>query len=139
MPPVTTALIVANVAIFLLQSLLPGLAVPFALWPLGASQIDPRVGFAPWQLVTYAFLHGGLMHLAFNMFALYMFGGAIERVFGGRRYLDLLRRVRRGGGGHAACRGGARGRAFIRPSARPVACSACCSRTRSTSRTTASC
>jgi len=86
MPPVTTALIVANVAIFLLQSLVP-LVVPFALWPLGASQIDPRVGFAPWQLVTYAFLHGGLMHLAFNMFALYMFGGAIERVFGGRRYL----------------------------------------------------
>ena len=47
MPPVTTALIVANVAIYLLQSLLPGLVVPFALWPLGASQMDPRVGFAP--------------------------------------------------------------------------------------------
>jgi membrane associated rhomboid family serine protease len=87
MPPVTTALIVANVAIFLLQSLLPGLVVPFALWPLGASQMDPRVGFAPWQLVTYAFLHGGLWHIAFNMFALYMFGGPIERVFGSRRYL----------------------------------------------------
>ena len=87
MPPVTTALIVANVAIYLLQSLLPGLVVPFALWPLGASQMDPRVGFAPWQLVTYAFLHGGLMHLAFNMFALWMFGGMVERVFGTRRYL----------------------------------------------------
>ncbi len=87
MPPVTTALIVANVAIFLLQSLLPGLVVPFALWPLGASQMDPRVGFAPWQLVTYAFLHGGIWHIAFNMFALYMFGGPIERVFGSRRYL----------------------------------------------------
>ena len=87
MPPVTTALIVANVAIYLLQSLLPGLVVPFALWPLGASQMDPRVGFAPWQLVTYAFLHGGLWHVAFNMFALYMFGGPIERVFGTRRFL----------------------------------------------------
>jgi len=87
MPPVTTALIVANVAVYLLQTLLPGLAVPFALWPLGAAQMDPRVGFAPWQLVTYAFLHGGLFHLAFNMFALYMFGSAIEQVFGGRRYL----------------------------------------------------
>jgi rhomboid family protein len=87
MPPVTTALIVANVAIYLLQSLLPGLVVPFALWPLGASQMDPRVGFAPWQLVTYAFLHGGLWHVAFNMFALYMFGGPIERVFGTRQFL----------------------------------------------------
>ena len=47
----------------------------------------------PWQLVTYAFLHGSLLHLAFNMFALYMFGGAIERVFGTRRYLHLLFRV----------------------------------------------
>jgi len=87
MLPVTSALIAANVAIFLLQTVLPGLVIPFALWPWGASQADPQVGFAPWQLVTYAFLHGSLLHLAFNMFALYMFGGAIERVFGGRRYL----------------------------------------------------
>jgi membrane associated rhomboid family serine protease len=87
MPPVTTALIVANVAIFLLQNLLPDLIVPFALWPLASSAVDPRVSFAPWQLLSYGFLHGSLLHLAFNMFALYMFGSAIERVFGGRRYL----------------------------------------------------
>ena len=87
MLPVTSALIGANVAIFLLQGLLPELVIPFALWPWGASQVDPQVGFAPWQLVSYAFLHGSLLHLAFNMFALYMFGGAVERVFGGRRYL----------------------------------------------------
>ena len=87
MPPVTTALIAANIAIFLLQSAAPGLIVPFALWPLGASSVDPSVAFAPWQLVTYAFLHGGLTHLLFNMFALYMFGSAIEQVFGSRRYL----------------------------------------------------
>src|SRR5437879_12264158 len=87
MLPVPSALIAASVAIFLLQGLLPELVIPFALWPWGASQVDPQVGFAPWQLVSYAFLHGSLLHLAFNMFALYMFGGAIERVFGGRRYL----------------------------------------------------
>ncbi len=87
MPPVTAALLVANVAIFLFQLVLPGLVVPFALWPLATSQVEPGLYFAPWQLVTYAFLHGGLMHLAFNMFALYMFGSAIERVFGARRYL----------------------------------------------------
>jgi membrane associated rhomboid family serine protease len=88
MTSVTTALIAANVAIYFLQSLVPGLALPFALWPLAAgAATGGDVSFAPWQLVTYAFLHGGLLHLAFNMFALYMFGGAIERVFGARRYL----------------------------------------------------
>ena len=86
MPPGTTFLILANVAVFFFQQLAPGLIGPFALWPLGAAQVG-GVGFAPWQLVSYAFLHGGLMHLAFNMFALYMFGGAIEQVFGTRRYL----------------------------------------------------
>jgi len=87
MPPVTTALIVANVAVYLLQGLVPQLVVPFALWPLATSSMNIGASFAPWQLVTYAFLHGGLLHLAFNMFALYMFGSAIEQVFGTRRYL----------------------------------------------------
>jgi membrane associated rhomboid family serine protease len=80
MPPITLILIAANAVIFLLQLGAPGLTETFALWPLGA-------GFRPWQLVTYAFLHGGLVHIAFNMFALYMFGGPVERVFGPRRYL----------------------------------------------------
>ncbi len=84
--PVTTSLIVANVAVFLLESVAPGLVYSLALWPLNAPA-GANVEFGPWQLVTYAFLHGGLLHLGFNMFALYMFGGAVERVFGGRRYL----------------------------------------------------
>jgi membrane associated rhomboid family serine protease len=86
MPPVTAALIVANVAMFLLQSVAENVLAPLALWPLGASRYS-GIGFGPWQLVTYAFLHGSVTHLLFNMFALYMFGGAIERVFGARRYL----------------------------------------------------
>ena len=86
MPSVTTALLVANVAVFLLQSAAPGILVPFALWPLATGSLGIGASFLPWQLVTYAFLHGSLLHLAFNMFALYMFGGAIERVFGARRY-----------------------------------------------------
>src|SRR5215203_3852662 len=85
MPPVTTALIAANVAMFFLQQVAPG-AIYLALWPLGAGHAG-GLSFAPWQLVTYSFLHGGMLHLAFNMFALYMFGGAIEQVFGTRRYL----------------------------------------------------
>ena len=87
MPPITTALIVANVAMFLLQNIAPGIVVPLALWPLAASASGVGASFGPWQLLTYAFLHGGMVHLAFNMFALYMFGSAIEQVFGPRRYL----------------------------------------------------
>jgi membrane associated rhomboid family serine protease len=87
MPPVTTALIVANVAVYLLQGLAPQIVVPFALWPLATAGAGVGASFAPWQLFTYAFLHASLLHLAFNMFALYMFGGAIEQVFGPRRYL----------------------------------------------------
>jgi membrane associated rhomboid family serine protease len=86
MPPVTTALIVANVAMFLLDSSTGNLLAPFMLWPLGAAAYT-GMDFAPWQLVTYAFLHGSMLHLFFNMFALYMFGTAIEQVFGSRRYL----------------------------------------------------
>jgi membrane associated rhomboid family serine protease len=89
MPTVTAALIVANIAVFLLQAVAPQILGPFALWPLATSSMSVGASFAPWQLVTYAFLHGSLLHLAFNMFALYMFGGALERVFGTRRYLLL--------------------------------------------------
>ena len=88
MPPVTLALIVANVVGYLLQTTAPALLGPFALWPLdSAAATAGEVGFAPWQLVTYAFLHGSLLHIGFNMLALYMFGSAVERVFGERRYL----------------------------------------------------
>jgi membrane associated rhomboid family serine protease len=53
----------------------------FALWPLGS-------GFAPWQLLSYALLHGGLPHLAFNMYGLWMFGAELERSWGPRRLLQ---------------------------------------------------
>lgn len=81
LPPVTRALIVVNVVV-LLGELLSGGAVtsPLALWPLGP-------GFMPWQVVTYAFVHAGVAHLAFNMFGVYMFGSDLERVWGPRRYL----------------------------------------------------
>jgi membrane associated rhomboid family serine protease len=86
MAPVTRALLLANIAVFMLQSAAePLLSTYFALWPLNVPA-DAGVGFLPWQLVTYSFLHGGLTHLVFNMFALYMFGSDIERVWGQRRF-----------------------------------------------------
>ena len=78
--PVTQALLVANVLFYLLMM---GSGLPllewFALWPLGPL-------FEPWQLVSYSFLHGGVAHIVFNMFALYTFGAGIERLFGSRFY-----------------------------------------------------
>ena len=88
MPPVTAALIALNIGAFLLSSLMPQAALHFALWPLGGDWLlVSRAGFAPWQIVSYAFLHGSLLHLAFNMFGLYMFGGPLEQVLGRRRFL----------------------------------------------------
>jgi membrane associated rhomboid family serine protease len=82
LPPVTRGLILANVGVFGLQ-LLAGsvMLVLFALWPLGSAM------FRPWQIVTYAFLHGSLGHIFLNMFALFMFGRGLELYWGGRRFL----------------------------------------------------
>jgi membrane associated rhomboid family serine protease len=63
----------------------PFLMLNFALWPYGGVGSAPA--FQPWQLLSYAFLHGGFPHLFLNMFALYMFGSEIERLMGGRRFL----------------------------------------------------
>jgi membrane associated rhomboid family serine protease len=85
MPPVTQALLIANGLVFVLQYLAgPILFSSFALWP-PASELYPNApSFRPWQLLTYGFLHAGLAHLFFNMFALYMFGSDLERLFGSR-------------------------------------------------------
>lgn len=85
--PTNKALILANLVMFGLQYLLGQIPdVYLALWPPQAAQYGAP-SFMPWQLLTYGFLHGGFMHLFFNMFALFMFGSDIERLFGARRYL----------------------------------------------------
>jgi len=91
MPPATQAIIGANVLVFLLQQVLGDSAVIwFALWPLDASEaFGPDVGFAPWQLVTYGFLHAGFTHIFFSMFGVYTFGSALEQLFGTRWYALL--------------------------------------------------
>jgi membrane associated rhomboid family serine protease len=88
MPPVTSTLLIANVVIFGIQQLTGYLLIrPFALWPAASSAYPNASGFEIWQIVTYAFLHGSLAHLFFNMLALYMFGGDIERLLGSRRFV----------------------------------------------------
>lgn len=45
--------------------------------------------FKSWQIITHMFMHGDLMHLFFNMFALWMFGSAVEYYLGSKRFLFL--------------------------------------------------
>lgn len=87
LPPMTRLLLIANVTIYLLQQVFSDpLIIWFALWPFHTPSSFVS-SFMPWQVITYSFLHGGLLHLGFNMLGLYMFGGQIEQVFGSRRFL----------------------------------------------------
>jgi membrane associated rhomboid family serine protease len=45
--------------------------------------------FQPWQIISHMFMHGDLMHLIFNMVALYMFGTAVEQVYGTNKFIFL--------------------------------------------------
>jgi len=79
-------LIGANVLVFLLQGQSPArIDDLFALWPL--QPIDGKVYFQPWQIISYAFLHGNVTHIGFNMLGLWMFGAEIERYVGPKRLL----------------------------------------------------
>ena len=94
-PPVIKNLLIINGIVYLAQQT-PAIGEMLlswaALWPLAtrslaAVQGFEMLGFMPWQLLTYSFLHGSLTHLFFNMFALWMFGVSIERSMGSRRFL----------------------------------------------------
>ena len=93
MARLTRLLIAANVAIFVLEAISgPSFLARFALWPVGhfsVAQFDGPVGFKVWQLITCGFLHANLIHLAINMYALWMFGSDVERAIGPRHHLTL--------------------------------------------------
>ena len=83
------ALIGANVAIFFVQTLadrpLPGGMTEL----LGLVPFHVMRNLWVWQLVTYMFLHGGVIHILFNMLALWMFGTELERIWGTRDFLKF--------------------------------------------------
>jgi membrane associated rhomboid family serine protease len=93
MPRLTRLLIVVNAAVFVLEAVSgPRFLASFALWPVGhffVSQFESPVGFKVWQLITCGFLHANFLHLAINMYALWMFGSDVERAVGPRHYLTL--------------------------------------------------
>ena len=76
-------ILIATIGSFLLQGYIGDEAIlNFALWPF-------QENFMPWQIVTYAFLHGSLMHIAFNMYGLWLFGSEMESLLGRRAFLNL--------------------------------------------------
>jgi membrane associated rhomboid family serine protease len=83
LPPITKALMLACVAGFCLNLFVP-LDRWFALWPLLSGN------FMPWQVLSYAFLHGDTLHLFFNMLGLWMVGSELEQMWGSRRYWQFL-------------------------------------------------
>ena len=93
MARLTRLLIGVNVAVFALEAIAgPGFLAGFALWPVGhfdVAQFESPVGFKVWQLITCGFLHANFLHLAINMYALWMFGSDVERAIGPRHYLTL--------------------------------------------------
>jgi membrane associated rhomboid family serine protease len=78
-----TRLIFANAGVFLLQLIVGD---PLTYW-LGL--IPSAVLYRPWTPFTYMFLHGGLMHILFNMLGLFFFGPQLEARLGGRHFLGL--------------------------------------------------
>ena len=82
MTRVVQALLIANIVAYFVQVTRPELANAFVFIPFLALA-------RPWTVVTYMFLHGGLMHLGFNMLGLWFFGSGVETRLGSRRFLLL--------------------------------------------------
>ena len=84
----TVVLVAVNVVAFILQSVLSG----FSSFPTNrffALSVDGlRHGFV-WQLLTYQLMHGGLIHLLLNCWAIYVFGREVEDTLGRQKFLAL--------------------------------------------------
>ena len=82
MTPVVRALLFANIGAFFLQTMSPAIANAFVFVPA-------LIFVRPWAVITYMFLHGGIMHLLFNMLGLYFFGPQVEAMIGSKRFAWL--------------------------------------------------
>jgi membrane associated rhomboid family serine protease len=89
-PPAIKTICIACVSVFLLQELSallfhePGVR----FWTLGLGLVPYAAvfGFRIWQPFTYIFLHGGILHILFNLLYLAMFGADLERAWGSRKF-----------------------------------------------------
>jgi rhomboid protease GluP len=90
--PITPALIVANAIMFVIATALGGgllVSDPAVMIRLGTDYTPLTLGGQWWRLLTSTFLHFGLLHIALNMWALYVNGLVAERIFGSVRYLVI--------------------------------------------------
>lgn len=81
LPAATKALLIANIVIYALQLLLPEwVFAPLRLLPVAVDgdPFSPTSSFMPWQLITHAFMHGNLLHIAMNLLGILMFGAPPE-------------------------------------------------------------
>lgn len=84
---------IINVTVFVLQFLFIGTyfvgATPLSSYFVQYFYLHPvdDGSFYIWQLVTYQFIHGGLWHIFFNLFALWMFGVELENLWGSNKFL----------------------------------------------------
>lgn len=86
LPPVVKNLLLINAGMFLLL-VLAQMIYNVDLNRLLGLYSPQSEAFKPFQIVTHMFMHGGLAHIFFNMFALFMFGRILEQVWGGKRFL----------------------------------------------------
>ena len=81
LPPVIKNLLILNFIGFV-----GTMIFPLATRMFGVFYPDSPFFFS-WQIITYMFMHGGIAHLFFNMFALFMFGPVIEKIMGSKRFV----------------------------------------------------
>ena len=92
--PAIKALIIANVAVFLLMWLMPSGIRQAVQEFLGLVPVSVFEAFRVWQPVTYMFLHDtrAIGHILFNMLALWMFGTELERLWGTKGFSGITSR-----------------------------------------------
>lgn len=86
LPPVVKNILILNILFFLATYGL-GAAANLDLKELLGLHYFAASSFAPYQFITYMFMHGGFSHIFFNMFALWMFGSVLENVWGPKRFI----------------------------------------------------
>ena len=82
--PVTFALLGIIGVVFVAQYLF-GDALTFAL-----AFYAPLMSTEPWRIITSAFAHGGIVHIMFNGYSLWVLGNAVERIVGSVRFLAIF-------------------------------------------------
>jgi membrane associated rhomboid family serine protease len=87
-PVVSTVLVVCGLVFLAEVSIGYAVIDWLALWPVGLFDAGSygAYHFYPWQVLTYAFLHGSVLHLLLNMYALWLFGAPLERRWGTVRF-----------------------------------------------------